>query len=147
MKSQLIDRIDSLRDKLAEKAGAQEERQLSPRKGEDFEETQGKRARELIHRGLVEVVVVSMGSAGSLLVTSDGVEKVATPTVPIRSRVGAGDCMVAGMVLGLARRFDLRRATELGVAAGAAAVMTPGSELCRRKDVESLFERISGASL
>jgi predicted nuclease with TOPRIM domain len=39
LKSQLIDRIDSLRDKLAEEAGAQEERQLSPRKGEDFEET------------------------------------------------------------------------------------------------------------
>lgn len=39
LKSQLIDRFDSLRDKLAEEAGAREERQRSPRKGEDFEDT------------------------------------------------------------------------------------------------------------
>ena len=30
-------------------------------------------------------------------------------------------------------------ASALGVAAGAAAVMTPGTELCRREDVERLF--------
>jgi hypothetical protein len=35
----LIERIDGLRDKLAEEAGAERERQRSPQKGHDFEET------------------------------------------------------------------------------------------------------------
>ena len=35
-----------------------------------------------------------------------------------------------------------REAVRFGVAAGAAAVMTPGTELCRRDDTERLFEQI-----
>jgi 6-phosphofructokinase 2 len=46
--------------------------------------------------------------------------------------------MVAGLVVGLADGADLRDAVRYGVAAGAAAVITPGSELCRRDDVERL---------
>ena len=50
--------------------------------------------------------------------------------------------MVAGVVLGLSRDFDLPKAALFGVATGAAAVMTPGSELCRRRDAEALFRRM-----
>jgi vacuolar-type H+-ATPase subunit I/STV1 len=50
LKSQLIERIDSLRDKLAEEAGAQEERQLSPRKGEDFEDTVAEMLDDIVYR-------------------------------------------------------------------------------------------------
>jgi hypothetical protein len=49
LKSQLIERIDRLRDKLAEEAGAQEERQLSPRKGEDFEETVAEMLDQMVY--------------------------------------------------------------------------------------------------
>jgi 6-phosphofructokinase 2 len=112
----------------------------------EYEEAQIDAARTLVERGWVEVVVVSMGSAGALLVTEEKAEKITTPTVPIRSRVGAGDCMVAGLVLGLARGSELGDAARLGVASGAAAVMTPGSELCRRRDVEALFTRMAEGS-
>jgi 6-phosphofructokinase 2 len=87
-------------------------------------------------------VVVSLGGAGVLLVTGSGSERIGAPTVPIRSKVGAGDSTVAGLVLGLARGLELEDAVRLGVAAGAAAVMTPGSELCRREDTERLYHRI-----
>jgi 6-phosphofructokinase 2 len=50
--------------------------------------------------------------------------------------------MVAGIVHGLGMGFDLGKAVRYGVAAGAAAVKTPGSELCRRDDVEALFSRM-----
>ena len=50
LKSQLIEQIDSLRDKLAEEAGAQEERQLSPRKGEDFEDTVAEMLDDIVYR-------------------------------------------------------------------------------------------------
>jgi len=50
LKLQLIERIDSLRDKLVEEAGAQEERQLSPRKGEDFENTVAEMLDDTVYR-------------------------------------------------------------------------------------------------
>jgi 6-phosphofructokinase 2 len=48
--------------------------------------------------------------------------------------------MVAGIALSLARGKPLRESVLFGVAAGTAAVMTPGTELCRREDAERLFE-------
>ena len=102
-------------------------------------------AQALVRSGSCEVLVISLGAGGVLFVTSDGSEHLRTPTVPIRSKVGAGDSMVAGIVLGLARGLELRDAVRLGVAAGAAAVMTEGTELCRREDTERLYEEVPAA--
>lgn len=96
-------------------------------------------ARSLIEQAYCEAVVVSLGKEGALLVTADLNEKIAAPAVPVQSKVGAGDSMVAGIVLGLAVGRPLVEAVRFGVAAGAAAVMTPGTELCRREDAERLF--------
>lgn len=99
-------------------------------------------AEELLGSGTT-AVVVSMGAGGALLVTADGAEHVRSPTVPIRSRVGAGDSTVAGIAASLLRGEDLSTAVRWGVAAGAAAVMTEGSELCRRGDTERLFAALT----
>lgn len=96
-------------------------------------------ARKIVESGQSEVVVVSLGAAGALLVSKEGYERLRAPTVPIKSKVGAGDSMVAGIVLSLAQGRSLREAVLFGIAAGAAAVMTPGTELCRRKEVEQLY--------
>jgi 6-phosphofructokinase 2 len=116
-------------------------RELSELTGEEIQtEAQPEAlARSIIERGKVEVLVASLGSTGALLVTREGVEHLISPTVPIRSRVGAGDSMVAGIVLSLARGQSLKEAVRFGVAAGAAAVMTPGTELCRREDTERIY--------
>ena len=45
-----------------------------------------------------------------------------TVDVPVRSKVGAGDSLVGGFVLGLARGYNLERAAALGVAASTSAV-------------------------
>lgn len=50
------------------------------------------------------------------------------------------DTMVAGIVLSLARTLSLGDSVRFGVAAAAAAVMNPGTQLCRREDVERLFD-------
>ena len=94
--------------------------------------------RRLVAEGS-EIVVLSLGAAGVVLVTGEGLQRLRAPTVPIASRVGAGDSMVAGMVAGLLRGYEVPEAVRLGVAAGSAAVMTPGTELCRREDVKRLF--------
>lgn len=99
-------------------------------------------AGKLIKEKKVQVVVISIGSAGTLLVTKDGCRKMRAPAVTIKSKVGAGDSMVAGITLALARGKALEDAIRFGIAAGAGAVMTPGTELCRREDVERLYERM-----
>ena len=99
-------------------------------------------ARELIELGRAEVVLASLGSAGAVIVTADQYEHIRAPMVKIRSKVGAGDSMVAGAILALAQGKSVYEAACWGVAAGAAAVMTPGTELCRRSDAERLHADI-----
>jgi hypothetical protein len=76
----------------------------------------------------------------ALMVSEEISGRILPPTVPIISKVGAGDSMVAGIVLSLARGKPLMEAVLFGVATGTAAVMTPGTELCRREDAERLYE-------
>jgi 6-phosphofructokinase 2 len=119
-------------------------RELAQIAGRDVSEDpeQEAAARELVEHGRARVVVVSLGAAGALLVTESACQRIPTPTVPIRSKVGAGDSTVAGMTLALSRGQPVTTAVRYGVAAGAAAVMTPGTELCRREDTERLFDRM-----
>ncbi|MBD3257986.1 hexose kinase [candidate division GN15 bacterium] len=99
-------------------------------------------AEAMIEQCDCEYVVVSLGAAGALLISDAGTSHVRSPTVPIRSKVGAGDSMVAGIALALERGEDITDATRFGVAAGASAVMTPGTELCRRETTEELMKNI-----
>jgi 6-phosphofructokinase 2 len=114
---------------------------LAGRKIEN-EEEQENLARRLVDECGTEVVVVSLGAAGALFAWKEGVERVRAPTVPIKSKVGAGDSMVGGIMTALKRGWEIPDAVRFGVAAGAAAVMTEGTELCRREDTERLYERI-----
>jgi 6-phosphofructokinase 2 len=119
-------------------------RELSHIAGRELadEADQERVASEIVRSGGAQYVAVSLGAAGMLLVSQDGSERMRAPTVPIKSKVGAGDSTVAGIVLSLARGMSPRDAVRFGVAAGAAAVMTPGTELCRRDDTERLYARI-----
>lgn len=99
-------------------------------------------ANELLSRCEIEILLVSLGAAGVLLVTGEQATFMRAPTVPIRSKIGAGDSTVAGITLGLARGLPLMQAVRFGVAAGSAAVMTPGTLLCRREDVERLYAQM-----
>jgi 6-phosphofructokinase 2 len=103
-------------------------------------------AQRIVKDRQSEVAVISLGAAGALMATEEGCEHLAAPVVPIESKVGAGDSMVAGIVLGLTRGLSLREAVRFGVAAGAAAVMTPGSELCRREDAERLYDQMTSGT-
>jgi 6-phosphofructokinase 2 len=103
-------------------------------------------ARALIEARRCAVVVLSLGERGALWVTSSEHERVPAPVVPVASVVGAGDAMVAGIVLSLARESSLREAVLLGVAASAATVMNRGTELCRREDAERLLEGLRRAA-
>jgi 6-phosphofructokinase 2 len=71
----------------------------------------------------------------------DGGQLFAPVTVPPGSGVGAGDAMVAGVAVGLVRGWSLTDAVRLGIAAGAAMLLTPGTAPCTRADTERLLEQ------
>ena len=100
----------------------------------------GKAARKLINETGCNIIVVSMGSSGAMLVTKEEVYKVAAPPVKKKSTVGAGDSMVAGIVLSLSNGKGLREAISYGVACGTAATINYGSELCKLNDVKKIYD-------
>ena len=90
----------------------------------------------------IEVVVISRGKDGIIATTKERIFKAVSPPVKVRSSVGAGDCAIAGLALKLAYGEPLIEACRLAVAMGTAAVLTPGTELCHRADVERLLPQI-----
>ena len=120
-------------------------------------------ALALTRRG-ASVVVISLGAEGAVMAVRSAAHSTPEPAwtgpaqsavrpaarvwwarpprVRVDSTVGAGDSLVAGFLVSWLRRQSLTEALRLGVACGAAAAMTPGTELCHRHDVRRLVSRV-----
>ncbi|MGN0764377.1 MAG: 1-phosphofructokinase family hexose kinase, partial [Aristaeellaceae bacterium] len=99
-------------------------------------------ARKLLALG-AQNALISMGGDGAVMVTPEGAWYAPPVPVEVKSTVGAGDAMVGGVLVGLAERpGDMRHALRWGAAAGAASVMTEGTQLIRPEDVRPLLERV-----
>jgi len=103
----------------------------------------GAEAMKIINRGSCENIVVSLGADGAILARKSGYFHASAPKVKAGSAVGAGDSFVAAMVFSLANGISVEEAFHLGIAAGSAAVITAGTQLCRREDVLRLYRRAS----
>ena len=103
-------------------------------------------AKEVIAKGSCEVIAVSMGRLGAVLVTKNKSFRAVPPDVPAKSTVGAGDSMVAGIIFALSKGARLESAIQYGVACGTAATLNPGTELCRKEDADRIFNLISCAA-
>lgn len=90
----------------------------------------------------VQHVVVSMGSMGAMYVSKEKTLFAPAVRVDAKSTVGAGDAMVGGLLKGLEAEGDMAKAFRYGVAAGAASVMTEGTQLIVPEDFESLLGQV-----
>lgn len=99
-------------------------------------------AKELIEGKCCTLVVVSMGADGAMLVTKEESVHMQAPAVERKSTVGAGDSMVAGIVLSLANNKSYREALQFGIACGTAATVNPGTELSHLEDVLQLYPQV-----
>jgi 6-phosphofructokinase 2 len=102
-------------------------------------EQQEELARQIVDEGKAELVALTLGEDGAVLVWKDGLLRLASPEVEVKSAVGAGDTFVGALTHGLSQGRTPQDAFTLAVAAGAAAVMTPGTELCHKEDVDRLY--------
>jgi 6-phosphofructokinase 2 len=97
--------------------------------------------RNLIGQGLVELIALSLGADGALLISADRALRVAGLPIKPVSVVGAGDSFLGAMIWSLTRDDSLEVALKYGVAAGSAALLNPGTELCKPQDVMHLFSQ------
>lgn len=97
----------------------------------------------LVERGAADFVAVTMGIEGAVLASAEGLLRLRAIHVSTRSAVGAGDSFLAGMIWALSQHWPTEDAFRFGISAGAAAVMTPGTELCLPQDVFDLYEHMS----
>jgi 6-phosphofructokinase 2 len=104
-------------------------------------------ARKLINAGMAELVAVSMGKDGAMLISAAEAYRVPVPEVDRKSTVGAGDSMVAGMLHMLAKQKTLKEVICFGVACGTAATMNEGTQLFDPGDVEKLFKWTLNAAI
>jgi 6-phosphofructokinase 2 len=99
-------------------------------------------AKVLVHSGKVAVVALTMGHLGAALVARDQVLRAQPlPVTPV-SAVGAGDSFLGALVWRLASAAGFEESFRQAVAAGAAALLNPGTELCRLDDVERLAAQV-----
>ncbi|MGW4093526.1 1-phosphofructokinase family hexose kinase [Nocardia sp. NPDC004750] len=99
-------------------------------------------ARRLIAAGMTEIVLLSLGADGALLVTQDSQEWFAAVPARVRSGIGAGDAMVGGVTVGLARGYELADAVRLGIAAATAALATTGTGPGRAEHIRQLHDEL-----
>lgn len=95
-------------------------------------------ARTLIADGRSELVALTLGGAGAVLVTSDEVLRLPAAPVQVESTVGAGDAFLAGLVLRLAQGMTAAEAFRTAAAAGAATAALPGTALGSADEVARL---------
>lgn len=98
-------------------------------------------ALELCERG-AGAVVISRGGEGSILATGGRVFRAIPPRISLRSTVGSGDSMVAGLAIALADGDPLEEGLRVGTAAGAATATTVGTSLATADQVRELVHDV-----
>lgn len=102
----------------------------------------GQSALELVQAGKAQMIAVTMGDRGAVLAHHGGVVHQPGLKVAARSATGAGDSFVAGMVFGLVSGEGAVPAFRRGIAAGTAAVLSPGTGLCDPADVARILAEL-----
>lgn len=105
-------------------------------------EEQATLTREFVEQGKAEVVILTLGDKGAVLTTREEQQRAQPPKVKSISPVGAGDSFVAVITFNLARGRALKESLYYGVAAAAAALLTPGTELYRTEDMERIYQQM-----
>jgi 6-phosphofructokinase 2 len=98
--------------------------------------------RKIAADGRAQIVALTLGEQGALLVTADRAWRALPMAIDVVSTVGAGDSFLGGLVASLTAGKPMDEAFRVAVAAASAAVRSPGTELCREADVKRLLPQV-----
>ena len=99
-------------------------------------------AARIIHQKGVEIVAVSLGADGSLVVSDEGVFRAVVPKIDAVNTVGCGDSMIAGFALGISEGLSLPETLRRASAISAAAAMREETGFFVMEDMERLLPQI-----
>jgi 6-phosphofructokinase 2 len=102
-------------------------------------------ARTIVAQGKAEVVALSLGELGALVVTATRTLRAPALAVPVSSSIGAGDSFVAAMVWALDRGDELEEAVRYAVAAASATLLAEGTGLCEPGAVDQMLQEYARA--
>jgi 6-phosphofructokinase 2 len=108
----------------------------------DSEAEQIAACRKLVTAKRAEMVALTLGADGALLVTATQAWRALPMKIEAVSAVGAGDSFLGGLMAALAAGDPLEDAFRVAVAAASAAVLTPGTGLCQPLDVKKLLPQV-----
>ncbi len=119
-------------------------RELRDLTGQDLpdQDSQVAAAQQLVHSGQAEIVALSLGAEGALVVSATERWRARSVKVDVQTTIGAGDSFVAGMVWSLGRGEPVLKAFQYGMASGAAALLAPGTSLSQASDVHALLPQV-----
>jgi 1-phosphofructokinase len=100
------------------------------------------RAAQEMREAGAATVVITAGARGAVAVGEDGAWWAWPPPTVVVSAVGAGDALLAGLLLKLEEDAGMEEALRWGTAAGAAACLSPGTQLCQREEVTRLLPEV-----
>lgn len=96
-----------------------------------------RKAESLLKDG-VEMIMLSLGKEGAVFITADQKFKLEALKLDVKSTVGAGDAMVAGLAYGLENKLELEEMLKIAAACSSATLIKNGTEMGSREDVEKL---------
>jgi 1-phosphofructokinase len=91
----------------------------------------------------IKLVVVSMGERGATFVDQESALVATPPTVTVKSTVGAGDAMVAGLLAGLVQGMSLADCARLATAYSLGRITSLSSNLPDREVLQAYFEQVA----
>ena len=99
-------------------------------------------AAEQIHKGGVEVVAVSLGGDGSIVVSAEGVYRAIVPKIDAVNTVGCGDSMIAGFALGFSENLSVKDSLKKASAISAAAALREETGFFVMEDMEMIHQKV-----
>jgi len=100
-------------------------------------------AHAVMNRYNIHSVVISMGKEGAIFVEGDETIWAVPPPVEVKSTVGAGDAMVAGIVAGKINGLTLAECARLATAFSVTAISHIGSGLPSIEAVQSARKQVT----
>lgn len=99
-------------------------------------------ALKMVVEQIAQYVVVSLGKDGAFIAHKNGIDYVSAPVISVKSTIGAGDSMVAGLIYAITQNETPKNMLRWGVACGVSATLSEGSDLAHKINIDKILKLV-----